>query len=84
MAKLKAPVWDGDYDKFKKLLLIWLRTIDTNSTDSDIVSAVILGLNKASEADNRACDLILGIDEEQLYPDMDPFTTLAEYQIQLR
>jgi hypothetical protein len=78
MAKLKAPVWDGDYDKFKKLLLIWLRTIDINSTDSDIVSVVILGLNKASEANNRACDLILDMDEEQLYPDMSTLAGVSD------
>jgi hypothetical protein len=36
------------------------------------LSAVIdiLGFKNASEANNRACDLILDMDDEQLYPDM--------------
>ena len=70
MAKLKAPKWTGDYERYKKMLLIWLRTIEDNSTDNDIVSAVILGLDKATGEASRACELVLDIEEDTLYPDL--------------
>ena len=71
MVKLKAPQWGGNYDRYKKLLLIWLRTLESTNTDSDIVSAVILGLNKEnSSANEQACELVLDMDEDQLYPDL--------------
>ena len=78
MAKLKAPKWTGDYERYKKMLLIWLRTIEDNSaTDSDIVSAVILGLDKATGDASRACELILDIEEGTLYPDLATIAGVA-------
>ena len=86
MAKLKAPKWTGDYERYKKMLLIWLRTIEDNSaTDSDIVSAVILGLDKATGDASRACELILDIEEDTLYPDLATIAGVAtEVQGQAR
>ena len=36
MAKIKAPKWAGNFERYKKVLLIWLRTLDDSVTDSDI------------------------------------------------
>ena len=78
MAKLKAPKWTGDYERYKKMLLIWLRTIEDNSAaDSDIVSAVILGLDKATGDASRACELVLDIEEDTLYPDLATIAGVA-------
>ena len=86
MAKLKAPKWTGDYERYKKMLLIWLRTIEDNSaTDKDIVSAVILGLDKATGDASRACELVLDIEEDTLYPDLATIAGVAtEVQGQAR
>ena len=69
MAKLKAPKWGGNYERYKKLLLIWLRTLESTRTDEEIVSAVILSLNE-SQAHPQVCDLILDLEEKELYPDI--------------
>ena len=86
MVKLKAPKWTGDYERYKKMLLIWLRTIEDNSaTDKDIVSAVILGLDKATGDASRACELVLDIEEDTLYPDLATIAGVAtEVQGQAR
>ena len=79
MAKLKAPKWGGNYERYKKLLLIWLRTLESTRTDEEIVSAVILSLEE-SQAHNKeqVCDLILDLDEKELYPDMAEKAEVAD------
>ena len=45
--------------------------------DSDIVSAVILGLDKATGDASRACELVLDIEEDTLYPDLATIAGVA-------
>lgn len=69
MAKLKAPKWAGSFERYKKVLLIWLRTLEETVTDSNIVSAVILGLqNSQGDDKDQVFDTVLDLDEDDLYP----------------
>ena len=69
MTKQKAPKWTGNFERYKKVLLIWLRTLEAGRSDSEIVSAVILGLENSNRDDkDQVCDTVFDMDEEQLYP----------------
>ena len=78
MAQLKAPKWDGNFMRWKKLMLIWIRSLDRAVTNSDIVSAVVMALSQSpndKDTGENVCDVILEIEEEALYPpetEIDP------------
>jgi len=66
-----APKWNNSFDRWKKLLLIWLRSIDSTVNNTDIVSAVILGLSDSGtdrDSGENVLDFVLELEEEELYP----------------
>ena len=69
MGKVKAPKFHEsmDLDKWTKLLKSWVRSLPANSTNDEIVSAVVMGLPDPSSKPD-ALDLVLDIDENKLYP----------------
>jgi hypothetical protein len=67
-----APKWNNSFDRWKKLLLIWLRSIESTVNNSDIVSAVVLGLSDSSidrDSGENVLDFVLDLEERELYPD---------------
>ena len=74
MARLRGPRWDSNYERWRKILLSWLRLQDKDKTNDEIVAAVILGLNESSTlpTGDSVIDIILGLGEEELYPPQLP------------
>ena len=70
MGKLRGPRWDVDYEKWRKLLLLWLRLQDKDTTDGEIVAAVILGLSESQNLKNgdSVIDIVLDLDDSELHP----------------
>ena len=68
--KLKGPKYTNDIDRWRKILLAWIRLQEIAITDSEIVSAVILGLNESPKLKNGelAVDIVLDLEEDILYP----------------
>ena len=78
-----APKWNNSFDRWKKLLLIWLRSIDSTVNNSDIVSAVILGLSDSAtdrDSGENVLDFVLDLEENELYPEDgdDKYPDLSE------
>ena len=71
--KLKGPKYSNDYDRWRKILLAWIRLQEKAITDSEVVSAVILGLNESPKLKNGelVVDVVLDLEEAILYPTED-------------
>ena len=74
MGKLKGPRWDSDFDRWKKILLSWLRLQEKTTSNNEIIAAIILGLNESPKLKNgdSVVDVILELDEDELYPEDIP------------
>lgn len=70
MGKLRGPKWDKDFERWKKLITSWLRLVDKNSENSEIVAAVILGLSESAKLSSgeNVVDMVLDLEDEELYP----------------
>ena len=79
MGKLKGPIYNGDFEKWRKLITIWTRSLDEKTTNDEIVSAVILGLNQSSGYD-EVVDIVLDLDQDELYPDESDYEEMSELE----
>lgn len=80
MVKLKSPYFSAtiEFDKWKKLTKSWIRTISPNTTDNEIVAAVVMSFSHSSTREG-VLDLILDLDENHLYPEnMPPLQVAAQ------
>lgn len=68
--KLRGPKYGNDIDRWRKILLAWIRLQAKAITDSEVVSAVILGLNESPKLQNGelVVDVVLDLEEDLLYP----------------
>ena len=40
MGKIKAPKWDGDFERLSKLLISWLRLLENTVKNGEIVASI--------------------------------------------
>ena len=80
MGKLRGPKWDNNYERWRKILVSWLRLQDRNRSNSEIVAAVILGLSESSKLKNgeNIVDIILDLDDDDLYPTSEVMDDIDE------
>lgn len=73
MGKLKSPLFTSsiDFDRWKKLMSSWIRTIPKNSSNNEIVAAIVVSCSNAQSREGTL-DLILDLDEKELYPEPMP------------
>ena len=87
MAKLRGPKWDQNYERYKKILISWLRLQEKSHSDSEFVAAVIMGLSESMKlpTGDNIVDIILEMDEEELYPSTrlseEELTTMEQFQL---
>ena len=73
MGKMRGPKWDSDFERWKKILLSWLRLQEKEKSNSEIVAAIILGLSESTRLKNgeSVVDVILELEDSELYPEDD-------------
>ena len=73
MGKFKAPKWDGDFERWSKLLTSYLRLLENTVSNGEIVAAIIVALSESSALPNgdKLVDIILELDDSELYPEQD-------------
>ena len=73
MGKFKAPKWDGDFERWSKLLTSYLRLLERTVTNGEIVAAIIVALSEPNALPNgdKIVDIILELDDCELYPEQD-------------
>ena len=87
MTKFKnGPKWEGDFERWSKLLTSWLRLSDKDVTNGEIVAAIIVGLSDSPKLKNgdNVVDIILELDDAELYPTNDTRRLEGEDQPDLK
>ena len=69
MVKTKCPSFNEklEFEKWKKLVKSWVRTIPEDATDDEITAVLVMGLSD-SKTREGVIDIILDLDERSLYP----------------
>lgn len=82
----KGPKWDGDFERWSKLLTSWLRLSDKDVTNGEIVAAIIVGLSESPRLKNgdNVVDIILELEDTELYPEQDTPKLEGEKQTDLK
>ena len=73
MGKQKGPRFEEsmEFERWKKLLKSWIRSLPNTTTHDEVVSAVVMGLSD-STSKSDALDLVLDIADDELYPVIPP------------
>ena len=69
----KGQKWDWDLKRWSQILTSSLRLSGTSVTNGEIVAAIIVGLSKSANFKNgdNVVDIILELDDTELYPSQD-------------